>query len=362
MREKKQTSNFYKIFGIAWAVALLLLAVAVLVLRSYLADYEATRPEHIAQEMFEKYFTDFDALKILKDTNTAAPEFDTVEDMARRIEESIKGKELSYSPSSVGLDSSKEAYYVKYREGERDVKVATFTVEKSGKKSKRGFATYEIGEIELYCIPMDDIVIKAPTGYSVTLNGKVLTEKYITGEPIETESCKYMRDGGVGITYTLYTVPGLYKQPQIKVTTQKGYDSAVTLGTDGIYEAAIVYSSELQERFGERMIKAAKAYATFMQNDCTFRAVDPYFLTGTEIYNYIRTSQNMWVIDHNSYYFEDESATEFYEYAEGVYSCRVKLKHVLKRNRMEDHVDYMDVTYYFIIDYGDGVVYASSNN
>ena len=39
-----------------------------------------------------------------------------------------------------------------------------------------------------------------------------------------------------------------------------------------------------------------------------------------------------------------------------------RLKHVLKRARMEDHVDYMDVTYYFIIDYGDGVVYASSNN
>ena len=348
-------------FAISWAVPLCLLVAAVFILRSYLADYESTLPEHVAQDMFEKYFTDFDALKILRDTGTKEPEFNTLEEMAECIEESVKDKELTYSPSSVGLDETKEAYYVKYSDGERDVKVATFTVEKSDKKSKRGFDTWELGEIELYCIPIEDIVIKAPTGYTVTLNGKPLGEQYITGEPIETESCKYMRDGGVGITYTLYTVPGLYKTPEIKVTTAKGEDSAVTLN-DGVHEAAIVYSTALQERFGERMIKAAKAYATFMQNDCTFRAVDPYFLTGTDIYNYIRTSQNMWVIEHDSYYFEDESATEFYEYAEGVYSCRVKLKHVLKRSRMTDHVDYMDVTYYFIIDYGDGVVYASSNN
>lgn len=361
MKEKRQKSLFYRIYAITWAVLLFVLIVSVFLLRSCLADYESTLPEHVAQDMFEKYFTDFDALKILRDTGAEAPEFDTLEDMAARIEESIKGKELSYSPSSVGLDNTKEAYYVKYSDGEKDVKVATFTVEKSDKKSKKGFATYELGEVELYCIPMEDVVIKAPTGYAVTLNGKPLGEKYITGDPIETESCKHMRDGGVGITYTLYTVPGLCKIPEIKVTTPKGEESAVTL-KDGVYEAAIVYSKELQERFGERMIQAAKAYATYMQNDCSFRKVDPYFLTGTDIYNFIRTSQTMWVIDHDSYYFEDESATEFYEYAEGVYSCRVKLKHVLKRSRMEDHVDYMDVTYYFIIDRGDGVVYASSNN
>ncbi len=361
MNKKRQSSVFYRIFALVWAVLLCLLVVSVFILRSYLADYESTLPQHVAQDMFEKYFTDFDALKILRDTGTEEPEFDTLEDMAARIEDSIKGKELSYSPSSVGLDETKEAYYVKYSDGERDVKVAAFTVEKSDKKSKRGFDTYEMGEIELYCIPIEDVVIKAPTGYAVTLNGKNLGEQYATGDPIETESCKYMKDGGVGITYTLYTVPGLYKTPEIKVTTKKGEESAVEL-KDGVYEAAIVYSAELQERFGQRMINAAKAYATFMQNDCTFRAVDPYFLTGTDIYNYIRTTQNMWVIDHDSYYFEDESATEFYEYAEGVYSCRVKLKHVLKRARMEDHVDYVDVTYYFIIDYGDGVVYASSNN
>lgn len=361
MTERKQASVFYRVYAICWAVLLCLLVAAVFILRSYLADFEATRPEHVAKDTFEKYFTDFDALKILRDTEVPVPEFDTLEDMAAKIEESIKGKELSYSPSSMGLDDTKKAYYVKYSDGEKDVKVATFTIEKSDKKSKKGFATYEPGEIELYCIPVGDVTIKAPTGYTVTLNGKPVSEKYVNGDPIETESCKYMRDGGVGITYTLYTIPGLYKTPEIKVTTPKGEDSAVEL-KNGVYEAQIVYSRELQERFGERMIKAAKAYATFMQNDCKFRAVDPYFLTGTDIYNYIKTSQNMWVIDHDSYYFEDESATEFYEYAEGVYSCRVKLKHVLKRARMEDHVDYMDVTYYFIIDYGDGVVYASSNN
>ena len=361
MREKKQASVFYTVFTVCFIVLFALLIAAVFILRSYLADFEATRPEHVAQNMFEKYFTDFDALKILRDTNVQAPEFDTLEDMAAKIEENIKGKELSYSPSSVGLDDTKKAYYVKYSDGERDVKVATFTVEKSDKKSSKGFATYELGSIELYCIPIDDVTIKAPTGYTVTVNGKQVGPQYVNGAPIETESCKYMRDGGVGITYTLYTVPGLYKTPEIKVTTPRGEDSIIEL-KDGVYEALIVYSKELQERFGQRMIDAAKAYATFMQNDCKFRAVDPYFLTGTDIYNQIKTSQNMWVIEHDSYYFENEEASEFYEYADGVYSCRVKLKHVLKRARMADHVDYMDVTYYFIIDYGDGVVYASSNN
>ncbi len=362
MIEKIKKSLFYRVYVITLAALLVLLIVAVFVLRAFLADYEASLPEHVARDTFEKYFAQLDALSLLTDTGAAAPEFESLEDRAAMIEESVRGKELSYSPASLGLDQTKEAYNVKYSDGEKDIKVASFTVEKSGKKSKLGFATYELGDVELYCVPSEDTVIKVPTGYTLTLNGRTVGEKYITGDPIETESCKHMRDGGVGITYTLYTIPGLSKAPDIKVTTQKGEESKVTLSEDGTYEAEIVYSEELKERFGQRMIDAAKAFATFMQNDCSFRNVDPYFLTGTDIYRYIRTSQNMWVIDHNSYYFEDESASEFYEYAPGVYSCRIKLKHVLKRYRMEDHVDYMDVTYYFIIDRGDGVVYDSSNN
>ena len=53
----KKLPKFYLVLIICWAIALALLAVALLVIRTYLADYESVQPKYVAEEVFENYFS-----------------------------------------------------------------------------------------------------------------------------------------------------------------------------------------------------------------------------------------------------------------------------------------------------------------
>ena len=67
----------------------------------------------------------------------------------------------------------------------------------------------------------------------------------------------------------------------------------------------------------------------------------------SDLYDNLQTSQTYFVIDHDSYAFEDVVLSEFFAYDENTFSCRVAFTHVLKRTYSEDYRDYIDITYFF---------------
>lgn len=367
---------FYMIFIACFSIAFVVLAVGLIVLRFYLADFEGAQPRYVADEVFEKYFSPLDAKTLAEDAECKSAPFDKTDTKADFLEKMIpQGAKVSYYNVSTGIDTDIIKYNVRYsidnaesgadtEEKDADyVKFASFTLKKTGEKSKKGFALYALDSIEVNYPHLVSAKIKIPSGYSLTINGIVPNDEYISERDADSESCAHMPEGVNGIKHNVYTIDNLLAEPEISVKAPDGnlctvsYDEA-----EKEYIALPINDIQLAQEYSEYVIKAAQTYATYMQNDTSFAKVAKYFEKGTPLYEAIRKSATIWVIDHDSYEFENVSADEFYAYDENTFSCRVRLTHVLHRSRLEDFRDNMDVTFYLRNINGTFVIYDRTNN
>ncbi len=359
----KKLPKFYFVLIICWGVALGLLAVALLVFRGYLADYESVQPKYVAEEVFEKYFITGDYLSIIKHSSLNKNKYETDEMLADYISSLTAGKELSYYSVSSGMDTDSAKYAVKYTEGEKDIKFASFTLAVSDEKSEKGFSKYALDSFELFYSADISVNIKAIKGSVPYINGVPLDSSYIVEDDVSHETNAHMPDGVEGIKFTMYSIDGLTTEPEVKVFNADG--TRIELGlveSDKLYYTKLVYDEALKEEQSEFVIEAAKNFAAYMQNDTTLAKLNPYFEKGTELYKSIRSTLQWAVIDHDSYDFENVEASDFYRYDENTFSCRVRLTHVLKRKRLEDYRDTMDATFYLRMVDGKYLIYDRTNN
>ena len=188
-------------------LALLLIAATVAAfivydfLGEYLMGYENARPEYVAEEYFQKLFSSgdygllYDELELDENGPVSREEFCLW--FKRRVGD---GK-ITYQEVSAGL-SEKSKYHICI-DGE---KIGEFVLAPSGEKNAEGFDVYVKEDITILWTTGDAFVIRVQKGSEVYVNGALLNEEYITesGSLINGE-------------YEIYTVNGLYNEPQITV-------------------------------------------------------------------------------------------------------------------------------------------------
>ncbi len=362
--DAKKMPKFYLVLIICWAVALSALAISLFIVRGYLADYESVQPKYVAAEVFEKYFVAGDYLSVIKHSSLNKSNFESDEMLAEYISALTDGKELTYHNVSSGMDTESSKYIVKYTEDEKEIKIASFTLSVTDEKSEKGFKKYAPDSFELFYRADASVKIKAIKGSVPHINGVPLDSSYILEDDVSHETNAHMPEGVEGIKFTIYGVDGLTSQPEVKVYDADGGEMKIELAKsdDLYYYTKLVYDETLMAEQSEFVIEAAKSFAAYMQNDLALAKLNPYFEKGTELYNSIRSTLQWAVIDHDSYDFEDVEASNFYRYDENTFSCRVKLTQVLKRKRLEDYRDTMDVTFYLRMVDGKYLIYDRTNN
>ena len=172
----KKPSLFWRVFFLCWGIALTLLAVALVIVRSYLADYESTQPKYVAEEVFNEYFCPADFGAILDHSGEQASKFESNEVLAAYLADLTEGKKLSYYNVSSGLSTDTLKYNVKYTEDGKDIKIASFTLKKSDEKSAKGFTKYALSDFELFYPAAKHVEVKAEAGALVYVNGGLLDE------------------------------------------------------------------------------------------------------------------------------------------------------------------------------------------
>lgn len=340
---KKRIPLFYCIYGVCVVIAVVLIHLAMSVVTDYLEEYELSQPQYEAQDIFETYYVngDFSALTALCDFPLTR--FETQEAVDRYLADFTAGKTVTYSAITTGLDTS-----IRYIVKADDIKFSAFTLQQSHETTEKGFTLYELAGFELYCSGNESVRITAPRGYPVTVNGVALDDSMLNGTENKDKSCDYMPEGVEGIVFVEYAVDGLYAQPEsVAVHTPDGRDCPVERRDDGSFYADFLYSDTLSTEYSEYVIEAAKAISTFMQNDGRFATAAAYIDPDSALYTNIRTSETYFVIDHTSYDFEDVVTSEFYQYDEDTFSCRISFTHVLRRTSSKDYRDYIDITYFF---------------
>ncbi len=354
---KKKFSAFYAVLIVIVILTVIATEVGKVYLKDLLVDYEDSQYKYVAEDFFENNFASGDAKTLAELFGAQIPRFETADRFEKFLSGITEGKELKLQLTTVGLNEDKV-----YNVICDDVKFATFTLEKTEEKSKYNFDLYRPSEVVFNENLFESYSIEVPLDYTVNVNGFTTDSSYSNGDRIPTSSHEFMPDGVEGITYTTYAFENLCGTPEFTVLSKDGESCNISESEDGVFRADIAYDAKLEAEFADYVIEATKAYACYMQKDANFGKIGKYMDPSSQLYKNIKTSPNWMVITHDSYDFENAVASEFFAYSEDVFSCRVKVVHVLKYRRLEDFRDTIDMTWYLRKVDGKYLIYNSYTN
>ncbi len=353
-------SRFYVIYLALTVSAILIIVASLGIVSNRLAEYEAAQPKYVAAEVFESYFTQplkYDVLLVeAVFERGSATDAEIIEYLTSEVGDS----ELSYSK---GL--SNEEGTVKYIVKAGSKQLGAIVLKVSDKKTEHGFDTYALSRIELNLNttsqqppetetpPAMIIRFDVPSSYTVTVDGVELTTEDITSSHIRSDLFERHPSGIEGVEYTVYTVTTLEELPKkVEVTDIIGTGAEVTFDEEtNTYTAGIIYSGQLAEEHTAFVTEALEWYAAYLQRVPGYSSskISKYFEVDSVAYDYIKTvAKDLWMMTKPSGSdFENVSAGEFYEFAGGVISCRVKLTQILHRSGKEDNADTIDMYVFF---------------
>ena len=332
----KKLPLFYKIYFSVIAVVLVATVIGLWWLWGVLKDYEESQPKHVADAIFEKYYTsgDFSALaaKCAEDNP-----FESADVISKYLNDNYKGAEMTCT--SGAMKDGLPTYIVKVG----DYKVSSFTL-KEKEKNSRGWEMYEEGTFEVY-YTTDALTIIVPTGYSVEVEGVALDESFVTEKAIPSAEAEYLPEGVTGITYVKYEIQGLLDDPDIRVTGADGRVAECTYEeSDKAYHTYPLFDETLEKELKDYVIEAISQYTLMMSADGYWGNVKKYFDPDSQIYeDTYESAQYTWtVIDHDSAEITDAEASHFLRYSDDIFSCRVKMTNVLTKGTetFKDPVDW----------------------
>ncbi len=354
----KNMSLYMKIYLSAVAVLLVLLVAASGILWAYLNAYETAQPKYVADSTFEKYFKSGNIGELLE---TYAPEkltFENKQSVNRGFSEDYNPEDMLCFPIEASSEGDEQ-----YAVASGNTRIAYFTLTKTDESAGFGFKNYKLKGVKFFLSDADEISVKLRKGQKLFINGKEVESKYISEPDIEDVSYKYMPKGVDGIKYDKYTVSGFLFQPEITVKSAEGKALKIEYSeAEKCYIVPKEYNEDLKSSQSSYVISAVKEYAKFLSNNTKFSTVAPYLDRSSEIYDRIRSVMVTWMLKHTSYRFEEEKALDFYEYADGVYSCRVTMKQILVSPKDGEHTVNIDVTLYLKKSGGKYIIYELVNN
>ena len=212
-----------------------------------LAKYEEYRPVYAAEEVYREYFSDASAEDLFQYADLDLSEYDTEAAALEYLDSLIEGKELSYREKGTQGDA---VFYEVLSSGMAFVEFSLVTDE--GSKEIFGAHGYKLGEIKVYIEPTFKAVIIAPKNAAVRVNGKLLGEKYRSGEYRELADAVYFPDSDPDARLMAeYSVEGLFAAPEVIVTDREGKTvyGVEYNKTSGVYDTEYSYRNVLSEIF-----------------------------------------------------------------------------------------------------------------
>lgn len=345
-KKLKSLSLFYKIYFSAIAVFLILLCITLIGVSAFISQYNKGIPETVSEKFFNDTFQNLDTETIIQMSGITPCEFETEDDIKSFLEKTLSEK-LTYT--SISSNSDEKKYIVKSGE----YKCASFTLTPDEKND------YHPSSLTLHLPKENSAVYQILDSSTLYINGQMVDSKYISHTGVHISSW-YLPENVKKPTWITYTIDGLTKEPDAKIVDRNGNESNF-FEEDGILIEEIIYDEEEKEII-DRIVNGAKQYAICMQNDAPKSSVYPYFEKGTDLYNSIRSVENMFVWDHNGYAIENEKVSEFFRYDENTVSLRVSFTHILKKHGREDYRDFTDITYFARNIDGKYMIFARHNN
>lgn len=338
-RSHRSSLRFWGTLFVFVLCILILLICVMTPLRSWLEQYEESRPEYVRDEIYAHLFEDPDWDLLYDLAGVECTIFEGKEAFIDYMDQMVGEQTLICHETSAGLSGDRK--YVLTCGGQ---KIATFSIESDGEQ----FPSWELSDVEVFFTPSESVtVIKAPD-YTVYINGIPLDDSYTTMST-ETVAEGFLPGGVHGYRMEQQQINGLLFTPEVVVLDAYNNPLPVFYSPEtDIYYTEIPTSPEMTEAESALILEAAKAHAQFAIRAITTSELRHFFDPNSKVYAELCDTAAIRK-SYKSYSFDEDSVsiTDFYRYSDDLFSVRVKLAMNVKVKKKEEFTHVIDTTYFF---------------
>ena len=360
-------SRFYRVYFVVVAVALVAVAIGLVWLNGVVGDYEISQPVHAAEEvarLFEQ--ADYDRLYDLDTTAQAFSGGDRAfyVDTLTALSE---GKQIAWH-EAYSADPDERKYTVTL-DGD---KLAVFTLVPSGRTTRHGNTLWTLGGVttnialrgteaagDLSAAPYR---VKAPAGYTVTVNGRALTEADAlkTGIAILPEGFAPPEVAVPTMTeYAFFSEDGA---PQLTATDEKGEAAPIVEEGENVWKCPLKQNDALREQYSGAIVDLAERIAKYTVKDLSKNRILKYAASGSPAEAILNKFSNSWAPAHKTAKVSDAVVSDFYVLSDDCFACHVDFTFTLTSRRQNDYVYPTSYTFCIVRSKGKGKLYNLTFN
>ena len=350
---KSLDSWFYRIYYLVVLAAIIAIGIGLYSLHGFAADYEASQPGHVADEVAKLFVDgDFDALY---DLDTAAGEISGGDRAfyVSTLSALTQGGNVEWS-ESYASGSDAMAYNVTLN-GSR---FATFTLVPSGQVTRHNNTLWKLGSVTTQLVLKEETPasdpnsapcrVQAPEGYAVTVDGRTLTEADVIRTGVEIYPQGFLPEGVTAPTLVEYGFTPEGETPDIAVADPSGQATAVRALNDGIWAASLQEDAALRQQYAEAVGKLAERIAKYTTADISQSSALSDVIDDSPAEVTLKAFKNDWAPSHKSERFEDMAITDFCRLTEDCFTCHVKFNYILTSRRQNDYPYETEYTFCFV--------------
>ncbi len=361
------SSRFYRIYFIVVAVALVAIVIGLVWLNGAVADYEVAQPVHAAEEvaaLFEE--GDWDRIY---DLDTSAKDISDGDRAlyVERLTELTDDGDIAWSPAF-----SSNPDEVKYTVTLEDDKLATFTLVPSGQTTAHGNRLWKLGSITTHVavegteaagdLSVAPYRVKAPEGYTVTVNGRDLTaeDAITTGEAIFQSD--FLPEGVTAPTMTEYAFFSDEGAPVLTAKDASGKEVAVEPDGDSRWVCNLKEDEDFKNQFSSAIIALAERVAKYTVKDLSRNGIMKDVASESPAESILKKFSNDWAPPHKTATVSDAKVTNFHVLSDDCFTCHVEFTFTLRTRRGNDYVYPASYTFCVVKRKGVGKLYNINFN
>ncbi len=369
-RKKKKgllSSRFYRIYFVVVAVALVAIVIGLVWLNGAVADYEVAQPVHAAEEvaaLFEE--GDWDRIY---DLDTSAKDISDGDRAlyVERLTELTDDGDIAWSPAF-----SSNPDEVKYTVTLEDDKLATFTLVPSGQTTSHGNRLWKLGSITTHVavegteaagdLSVAPYRVKAPEGYTVTVNGRELTaeDAIATGEAIF--QADFLPEGVTAPTMTEYAFFSEEGEPVLSAKDASGKEVTVEPDGDSRWVCNLKEDEDFKNQFSSAIVALAERVAKYTVKDLSRNGIMKDVASESPAESILKKFSNDWAPPHKTATVTDAKVTDFHVLSDDCFTCHVEFTFTLRTRRGNDYVYPTSYTFCVVKRKGAGKLYNINFN
>lgn len=295
-RNKKKKKNKFGLGLLVLIVALaIIIAIVLFALYKGLERFESTTPRAAIDDYFSLLAAE-DYEQIKADSQFTPDEFNSWEDYTTFLHEQFGDTPGGYQYRQVGGGGEDgEQTYAVY-DGEERIGEVVITPSESARHG------YTVRASLNY---LDSYTVKAPGYVTVSVNGAELPREgegvAVTPIDIFDELPEDQRP-----TTIEYTLEPSLAEPAVVATDPNGVECTLTVDESArTMTVAVPVSEEQKAQWASQMEGAAKEYSLFISENGSWAAFNAYLYPGTQYATDVRSFQDVWYADHDSYAFNN---------------------------------------------------------